>query len=71
MYCQACKQYDVQVELKDDVTYHLCHNCLINLVMRNLSKEQYHNLVAIHGSCTYLLHEDFYDDDGTALQPVE
>jgi len=67
--CQACKRNDGQVKLIDDVVYEVCHNCLILLVNRDLSAKQYRNLKKIHGCEAFLLHSDFYGDDGEALQP--
>jgi hypothetical protein len=68
--CQACGKHESQVILQDDVAYRICHNCLLSLVARALAPEEYLNLVEIHGNKAFLLHEDFYDDEGHALQPA-
>lgn len=68
--CQCCQKFEKQVILKDDVEYHLCHNCLFSLVTMSLNSEQYLNLVKIHGDTAFLLHCDFYDEEGNALQSV-
>jgi hypothetical protein len=38
--------------------------------MRNLSPEEWKKLTRTHDENEFLLHEDFYDEDGNALQPV-
>ena len=69
--CQACKKYDGSVKLVDDVVYEICHNCLGPLVNNDLTPKQFRNLKKIHGCKAFLLHSDFYDNHGIALQPYK
>ncbi len=74
--CECCKKFEVQWTLKDqideNIEYNVCSNCLDALINRNLSKKQFKNLLTNgHTIKEFLLHDDFYDDDGTALQPRE
>lgn len=74
--CQACEERPAQVELKDindgseEKPYELCHNCLIELVNLELNQQQFRSLIR-HGHSVneFLLHSDFYDERGRALQP--
>jgi hypothetical protein len=69
--CQSCRQKPVDItDYCDDAVdpYQLCHPCHQRLVDRALRPLEYFNLVAKHGS-KFLLHDDFYDSDGTAEQP--
>lgn len=73
--CEACDKEYISVvmnELKtDEETYVVCANCLISLVCRDLSSEQYKNLLKNgHSAEEFLLHSDFYDEDGNALQSI-
>ena len=75
MRCEACKHEEHQWVLTDtldaSVSYYLCGNCLPALVNYHLSKKQFrHLLKAGHTTMEFLLHEDFYDEDGRALQPL-
>lgn len=74
MKCECCKktehQWVLTDTLDDSVSYFVCSNCLPALVSYNLSKKQFRHLIkAGHSMSEFLLHEDFYDEDGTALQP--
>ncbi len=75
--CECCNKFPVMYELRDvyrtstGTTYKVCVNCLIGLVNYSLSKEQYRNLIDNgHVSSEFLLHEDFYDENGDAVQPL-
>jgi hypothetical protein len=78
MRCQACKENNESVVLKDapgikhrDAPYHLCMNCLGQLVNLRLTRVQYSNLLKSgHKDTEFLLHDDFYNEKGKALQPV-
>ena len=50
--------------------YFLCKNCEMDFVNIALSKEQFKALLK-HGHTTkeFMLHGDYYDEEGTALQP--
>ena len=39
--------------------------------MRSLRPLEWYNLAAVHGPFQFLLHDDFYEEDGTACQPEE
>ena len=74
--CEACGERHVQWILKDSYKdrntkdYRVCSTCLILLANTNLSSEQFKNLLSSgHTDAEFLLHGDFYDDDGNALQP--
>lgn len=71
--CEACDSFEVQWNLADSydkkVVYRVCTNCLDDLVNLSLSKKQFFNLLDNgHDPCEHLLHSDFYDDNGNALQ---
>ena len=71
--CECCKENEVQYELKSsivNVTYKVCGNCLQPLVCYQLEPEQFKNLLATgHNDEEFLIHGDFYDDDGVMQQP--
>jgi len=74
--CEACDKHPQSVCLIhpansiDLVIYKLCNNCLLALVNTSLSKKQFKNLIKHgHDPSEFYLHDDFYDEDGTALQP--
>jgi hypothetical protein len=73
MRCQACKERNEQyivTSLGERPSYHLCGNCILQLVTENLSKEQFMNLLKSgHSANEFYLHSDFYDERGRALQP--
>lgn len=56
---------------KDGPTeYHLCMEHIAKLIAHNLAPQEWKALVNIYGPDEFLLHDDFYDEEGTALQPV-
>ena len=56
--------YDTSVE------YFLCKNCETDFVNTNLSPDQFDSLIENgHTTKEFMLHDDFYDEDGNALQP--
>ena len=75
--CEACKHFphtvtfiDKGLGRKEDVEYKLCNNCVFQFVTLALTKQQYKNLLnSGHKASEYYLHDDFYEEDGTALQP--
>jgi hypothetical protein len=74
MKCEACRKTEHQWVLTDtmddSVSYFVCSNCLFRLNTLNLSKKQFRNLIKSgHDQSEYLLHDDFYDEDGQAMQP--
>ena len=66
-------EHDAYMELKDKhahVSYHICGNCLQELISYSLTPQHFKNLLKNgHSATEFYLHDDFYDDDGTALQP--
>jgi hypothetical protein len=73
--CESCGKFEVQWKLKDQIgdnkTYNVCTNCLQGLMLYDLSPVEYKNLLKNgHKATEFLLHDDFYDEDGRALQPV-
>jgi hypothetical protein len=71
--CEACRQRRATEEVGDDdpdEPYRVCGECGERLRQRALRPLEWFNLAAKHGWCKYLLHDDFYDDDGTAHQPT-
>jgi hypothetical protein len=69
--CQACKIRAVKVidpVDNPDYPYRLCDPCHHQLVATALPPLHYFNLAALHGR-TYLLQDDFYDDEGAAMTP--
>jgi hypothetical protein len=74
--CEACDYPEVQWELVDklgtDKTYKVCSNCLLPLVGHALSKKQFNKLLkSSHKRDEFLLHSDFYSEQGEAMQPTE
>ena len=72
--CEACKSHDIQVvatEDNPDQPYKLCRQCHARLLSYSLRPIEWYNLAVIHSPNTFLLHDDFYDDDGEATQPED
>ncbi|MFK4602987.1 hypothetical protein ABIF57_002439 [Bradyrhizobium diazoefficiens] len=70
--CQACRRVPAAEEVRDDdplEPYRLCHECANRLRYRALRPIEWFNLAALHGWTKFLLHDDFYDQDGQACQP--
>lgn len=69
--CQACLTSPVEREVAGEVAdypYLLCNACAERLENRALRPLEWYRLAVLHGPLTYLLHDDFYDQDGTADQ---
>lgn len=74
MDCQACKKRPVEVIEKCDdelQPYELCNECHGRLLSYSLRPIEWYNLASIHTFNKFLLHDDFYEDDGEATQPEE
>lgn len=74
MDCQACKKRPVEVIEKCDdelQPYELCGECHRRLLAYSLRPIEWYNLASIHTFNKFLLHDDFYEDDGEATQPEE
>ena len=71
--CDACGYNMLPLimnTLNDDkYTYKLCQNCLLLFVAHALFPDMWKNLIKKFPD-SFFLHDDFYDEDGTALQPV-
>lgn len=72
--CEACENSSATiVETCDDELqpYRLCQSCHHRLHALSLRPVEWYNLAKRHGWEKYLLHDDFYDEDGSAGQPQE
>ncbi|WP_147250263.1 hypothetical protein [Bradyrhizobium sp. MOS003] len=70
--CQACRQAPAVEDVRDDdprQPYSLCHECADRLRHYALRPIEWFNLAALHGWTKFLLHDDFYDQNGEASQP--
>lgn len=70
--CESCGLHPVAViEPSDDSTepYRVCRECHRRLIARALRPREWFNLASRHGWQLYLLHDDFYDENGVATQP--
>ena len=70
--CEACERADVEVvDQSDDAEhpYHLCGACHVRLRSFALRPLEWYNLAKRYGWYQFLLHDDFYNEDGTAAQP--
>lgn len=50
--------------------YVLERRSMMRLISHNLQPVEWKSLVALYGEDKYMLHSDFYDEDGNALQPM-
>ena len=70
--CQSCKIKPIEIiepSDNEDYSYQLCKECHHRLINQALRPLEYFNLAAKHGM-TGLLHDDIYDEDGEACQPL-
>jgi len=67
--CELCDFPESCTLIDGDTTYKLCPNHLLSLVELRLSVKEAKKLIQKHGNQTFYLHEDFYDEQGHALQP--
>lgn len=58
-------------ELPSNIEYTLTESEAIRLLGYMLLPEEYKILTKTHLPSEFLLHEDFYDEDGYALQPID
>lgn len=56
--------------MSGDERYVLECETMLRLLAHNLTKEEWKALTRKYGENQYMLHEDFYAEDGTALQPL-
>jgi len=69
--CQSCQKNEVEViETCDneEFPYKVCKPCHHRLLNKALRPLEFFNIKAKHGE-SYLLHDDFYDENGIADQP--
>ncbi len=72
--CQSCEREPAVVtESRDNVEapYLLCRGCQGRLLSRSLRPSEWFNLSSHFGWWQFLLHDDFYDEDGSASQPEQ
>lgn len=72
--CHACESAPVEViDSCDDANepYRVCSACHRRLHARALRPLEWYNLAKCHGWYAFLLHDDFYNEDGSADQPEE
>lgn len=72
--CELCSAlaigiaHDFRMKSKKDVEWHLCKEHMVAVGRLNLEPEDVKSMWAKHG-VTFLTHDDFYAEDGTACQP--
>lgn len=74
LLCQACERRPSSIEERCDdpnQPYMVCQECHPRLMNRSLRPLEWFNLAKRHGWAKFLLHDDFYDDNGEATQPEE
>jgi hypothetical protein len=72
--CEACELMPATVvEPCDDEAnpYRVCELCHKRLIARALRPIEWYNLAKHHSWSKFLLHDDFYDEDGNASQPED
>jgi hypothetical protein len=72
--CEACESMPATVvEPCDDEAnpYRVCEQCHDRLMALSLRPIEWYNLAKCHSWKKYLLHDDFYDEDGNASQPED
>lgn len=70
--CEACELRPFAVREPCDspeTPYLVCSECHVRLLARSLRPLEWFNLAKRYGWSQYLLHDDFYDQDGVAWQP--
>jgi hypothetical protein len=69
--CEACRTAPVEQVVTQyvDEPFHLCAGCARRAAAYALRPLEWFNLAAKHGIGEFLLHDDFYDEDGAAIQP--
>src|SRR5262245_50375854 len=73
--CDACRSAAVErvIESKNcpGLPYQLCGKCATRLESYALRPLEWFNLAAKRTSYEFFLHDDFYEQDGTARQPQQ
>lgn len=83
VHCEICQEthefqenekneaYLYKTKTRDEILHiSLCKNHLYRLLKRDLAPEDFHILKNHHG-IFHEIHDDFYDEDGIAMQPME
>lgn len=72
MVCQCCG-CETDIIINDGgIEYILCYNCASSLINLNLTSKQFHKILMNgHSTEEFLLHDDFYDKKGDAIQPIK
>lgn len=72
--CEACERNDAalsEATYDESAPFYLCAECHHRLLKFSLRPLEWYNLAKRHGMHQFRLHDDFYDEDGTAHQPEE
>ncbi|CUB23583.1 hypothetical protein BN2127_JRS3_03506 [Bacillus safensis] len=72
--CEACQKNEMNVvEASDEPKqpYQLCHQCHERLLTYSLRPIEWYHLAVLHSPKQFLLHDDFYGEDGQAYQLEE
>ncbi|KAB2443707.1 leucine-rich repeat domain-containing protein [Bacillus luti] len=70
--CEACKHNPIhKIEESDETKqpYKLCNQCHERLISLSLHPNEWYNLAVVHSPYKYYLHDNFYEEDGVAVQP--
>ena len=55
----------------NDEIYNLEKKTMLKLISYNLNPREYQALCEKYSPSNYMLHDDFYTNDGIAIQPIE
>lgn len=72
--CEDCQKNEMNIlETSDEQKqpYELCHQCHERLLTYSLRPIEWYNLSVLHSPKQFLLHDDFYGEDGQAFQLEE
>jgi hypothetical protein len=72
--CEVCRQISVEtiIESSDGRwPYRLCLSCAHRLITLSLRPLEWFHLAVLHGPHEHYLHDDFYSEEGEALQPKD
>lgn len=72
MNCEACDEEPATESIANapDAPFELCGSCSTRVKARSLRPLEWFRLASRHGPQAFLLHDDFYDELGVALQPL-
>ncbi len=72
--CEACRLRPVEMNVENEEPrqpYRVCRECARRLETMALRPLEWFNLAALHGPDKFLLHDDFYDENGVAYASDE